>query len=49
MVLCELNTDDPQLKGIYCSVSISKSVEPNEERKVLIGDGGQGITANTER
>ena len=29
--------------------SISKSVESNEEQKVLIGDLGQGITASTER
>jgi len=29
--------------------SISKSVEPNEEEKVLISDSEQEITASTER
>ena len=29
--------------------SISKSVKPNEEEKVLISDLGQGITASTEK
>src|ERR1041385_708582 len=36
-------------KGSIATFSISKSVEPNEERKVLISDFGQGITASTER
>ena len=37
------------VKGSIAAFSISKSVEPNEERKILIGDFGQGITASTER
>src|ERR1041385_8045254 len=36
-------------KGSVAAFSISKSVEPNEERKVLISDFGQGITASTVR
>ena len=30
-------------------LSVSKSVEPNEEQKVLTSDVGQGITTSTER
>ena len=36
-------------KGSIAAFSISKSVEPNEEQKVLISDSEQGITASTER
>src|SRR3954468_10148678 len=36
-------------RGSIIVFSISKSVEPNEEQKVLTSDFGQGITASTER
>ena len=36
-------------KGSIAAFSISKSVEPNEEQKVLTSDSEQGITASTER
>ena len=36
-------------KGSIAAFSISKSVEPNEEQKVLISDSEQEITASTER
>ena len=36
-------------RGSIIAFSISKSVEPNEEQKVLTSDFGQGITASTER
>ena len=36
-------------RGSIIVFSISKSVEPNEEQKVLTSDVGLGITASTER
>ena len=36
-------------KGSVAAFLISKSVEPNEEQKVLISDSEQEITASTER
>ena len=36
-------------KGSIAAFSISKSVEPNEEQKVLVSDSEQEITASTER
>ena len=36
-------------KGSIAAFLISKSVEPNEEQKVLISDSEQEITASTER
>ena len=36
-------------KGSIAAFSISKSVEPNEEQKVLISDYEQEITASTKR
>ena len=35
--------DDPQVYGIYLVLSISKSVEPNEEQKEMISGFQQGI------
>jgi hypothetical protein len=36
-------------RGSIVAFSISKSVEPNEEQKVLTSDLEKGITASTER
>jgi hypothetical protein len=36
-------------KGSIAAFSISKSVEPNEEQKVLASDFGKEITASTGR
>ena len=36
-------------KGSIAAFSISKSVEPNEEQKVLISDSEQEFTTSTER
>ena len=36
-------------KGSIAAFSISKSVEPNEEQKVIASDFGKEITARTER
>ena len=33
----------------FVAFSINKSVEPNEEQKVLVSDFGKEITAGTER
>ena len=35
-------------RGSIVAFSISKSVEPNEEQKVLINSSEQGFTVNTE-
>jgi len=37
------------VKGSIVAFSISKSVEPNEEQKVVASDFGKEITASTER
>ena len=36
-------------RGSIAVLSINKSVEPNEEQKVLAGRFAQGFTANTNR
>ena len=54
---CKLKEGDPlsphvmtdKCRGSIAAFSINKSVEPNEEQKVLTSDLGQGITASTER